>query len=137
MVGWHHQLNGHEFEQALGDAEDQGNLACCSPYGCKESDMTEQLRLKRQRPTDHEKNESACGIGAHRTTSGPPGCNPGNAPAIVVTVCPSPSLAIAGLRLAWRLTALPSRQAIIKAEPTDSLVSPVRTMAMDALSYLR
>ena len=55
----------------------------------------------------------------------------------MVTVHPSPSLVIVGLRLAWRLTVLPSRQAIIKAEPTDSLVSPVRTMAMDALSYLR
>ena len=43
MVGWHHQLNGHEFEQALGDSEGQGSLACCSPWGCKELDMTEQL----------------------------------------------------------------------------------------------
>ena len=42
MVGWHHQLNGHEFEQALGDGEGQGCLACCSPWGCKESDMTER-----------------------------------------------------------------------------------------------
>ena len=38
MVGWHHWLNGHEFEQALGDGEEQGSLACCSPWGCKESD---------------------------------------------------------------------------------------------------
>ena len=38
MVGWHHWLNGHEFEQALGDNEGQGSLACCSPQGCKESD---------------------------------------------------------------------------------------------------
>ena len=38
MVGWHHQLNGHE--QALGDGDGQGGLACCSPWGCKESDMT-------------------------------------------------------------------------------------------------
>ena len=43
MVGWHHQLNGHEFEQALGDGDGQGSLMCCSPWGCKESDMTEQL----------------------------------------------------------------------------------------------
>ena len=33
MVGWHHRLNGHEFEQNLGDSEGQGNLACCSPWG--------------------------------------------------------------------------------------------------------
>ena len=44
MVGWHHQLNGHESEQTLGDGEGQGSLACCSPEGCKESDMTEQLK---------------------------------------------------------------------------------------------
>ena len=43
MVGWHHQLNGHEFEQALGDVEEQGSLVCCSPSGHKESDMTEEL----------------------------------------------------------------------------------------------
>ena len=43
MVGWHHWLNRHEFEQALGDGEGQGSLACCSPWGCKESDTTEWL----------------------------------------------------------------------------------------------
>ena len=40
MVGWHHQLSGHEFEQTLGDSEGQGNLACWSPRSCKESNMT-------------------------------------------------------------------------------------------------
>ena len=39
VVGWHHWLNGHEFEQTLGDTEGQGSLACCSPWGCKQSDM--------------------------------------------------------------------------------------------------
>ena len=43
MIGWHHWLNGHEFEQAPGDGEGQGILAYCSPWGCKESDTTEQL----------------------------------------------------------------------------------------------
>ena len=43
MAGWHHQLNGHEFEQALGVGEEQGSLAFCSPWGHKESDMTERL----------------------------------------------------------------------------------------------
>jgi len=42
MVGWHHRLNGYEFEQAPGVGEGQGILACCSPWGCKESDMTER-----------------------------------------------------------------------------------------------
>ena len=41
MVGWHHRLDGHEFEQAPGEAEGQGGLACCSPWGHKESDTTE------------------------------------------------------------------------------------------------
>ena len=43
MVGWHHRLNGHEFEQTPNDSEGQGGLACCSSWGCKESDMAEQL----------------------------------------------------------------------------------------------
>ena len=43
MVGWYHQLNGHEFEQAPGVGDGQGSLVYCSPWGCKESDMTEQL----------------------------------------------------------------------------------------------
>ena len=43
MVGWHHWLNGHEFEQTLANGEGQGSLVHCSPWGHKESDMTEQL----------------------------------------------------------------------------------------------
>ena len=43
MVGWHHWLNGHGFEQAPGVGDGQGGLACCSPWGLKESDMTERL----------------------------------------------------------------------------------------------
>ena len=43
IVGWHHQFNGHEFVQTPGDSEGQGSLACCSSWGCKESDMTERL----------------------------------------------------------------------------------------------
>ena len=43
MVGWYHQLNGREFEQALGDGDGQGSSACCSPWGRNESDMTEWL----------------------------------------------------------------------------------------------
>ena len=43
MVGWHHQLNGHEFEQALGFGDGQGGLACCDSWGRKESDTTEGL----------------------------------------------------------------------------------------------
>ena len=43
MVGWHHQLKEHEFEQTRGDSEGQGSLARCSPWGHKESDSTEKL----------------------------------------------------------------------------------------------
>ena len=43
MVGGHHRLNGHEFDQASGVDDGQGSLACCSPWGCQESDTTERL----------------------------------------------------------------------------------------------
>ena len=43
MVGWHHQLDGHEFEQALGVGDGQESVVCCSPRGRKESDTTERL----------------------------------------------------------------------------------------------
>ena len=60
MVGWHHRLNGHEFEPALGIGDGQGSLASCSPWGCKELDVTERLslthftqeELTRQLPSD-------------------------------------------------------------------------------------
>ena len=48
MVWWYHWLNGHEFQQILGDGEGQGNLACCNPWGCKESDTTEWLNNNQQ-----------------------------------------------------------------------------------------
>ena len=46
MVGRHHRLNIHEFEQIPVDGEGRGSLACCSPWGCKESEMTERLNNK-------------------------------------------------------------------------------------------
>ena len=48
MVGWHHPLYGHEFEQALRDDEGQGSLVCCSSWGFKESDTIEQLNNNRR-----------------------------------------------------------------------------------------
>ena len=41
MVGWHHQLDAHEFELAQGDGDGQGSLVCCSPWGCKKLETTE------------------------------------------------------------------------------------------------
>ena len=51
-VGWYLWFNGHEFEQILGDREGQGSMACCSPWGRKESDMTEELN-NNYRPRKH------------------------------------------------------------------------------------
>ena len=48
MVGWHHPLDGHESEQAPGVGDGQGGLVCCSPWGYKELDMTEQTEEKQQ-----------------------------------------------------------------------------------------
>ena len=48
MVGWHHQLDGHEFEQAPGDGDGQGGLMCCSPWGRKELDTTKRLNWTEQ-----------------------------------------------------------------------------------------
>ena len=48
MVGWHYQLDGCEFEQAPGIGDGQGSLACCRPWGHKESNMTEQLNCVMQ-----------------------------------------------------------------------------------------
>ena len=45
-IGWHHQLSGHDFEQALGDGEGQASLLYCCPWGDKQSDITEQMNSK-------------------------------------------------------------------------------------------
>ena len=58
MVGWHHLLNGHEFEQVPGDGEGQGSLACCSPWGHKESDMSYQTTTTTT--NNHRGLESLC-----------------------------------------------------------------------------
>ena len=51
MVGWHHWHNGHEFEQAQGVGDGQGSLACCSPWGHRELDTTEQLNWTELKPS--------------------------------------------------------------------------------------
>ena len=45
MVGWHHQFNGHELGQTLGDGEGQGGLTCCSPWGCEEFHNKEEFKV--------------------------------------------------------------------------------------------
>jgi len=52
MVGWHHQLNAHEFEQTLGDSKGQGSLACCSLWGCKE--VGHDLVTEQQQQEDYQ-----------------------------------------------------------------------------------
>ena len=66
MVEWHHQLNGHKFEQTPGDSEGQGRLVCCSSWGRKELDTTEQLN----------NNDSCFGIeeGIHRARTPSEAC---------------------------------------------------------------
>ena len=58
MVGWHHQLSGCEFEQALGDGEEQGSLVYCSPWGHKDSDMSERLNHHYQLQIKHTEADS-------------------------------------------------------------------------------
>ena len=66
MVGWYHQLNGHEFEQALGDGEGLGSLACCSSWGRKELDMMERLNNNNTKPEPNPEPR------ASKPQSGPP-----------------------------------------------------------------
>ena len=61
MAGWHHQLDGHEFEQALGAGDGQGSLVYYSPWGCKESDRTEWLNWTD--PGGSDSKDSACNAG--------------------------------------------------------------------------
>ena len=63
MVGWHHRLNGHEFEQTPEDSEGQGSLECCSPRGHKELDTTEQLNNNCANPTVNNVSECWAFIG--------------------------------------------------------------------------
>ena len=68
MAGWHHRLNGHEFEQTPGDSERQGSLMCCSPWGHKESDMTKQL--------NHKGRECSVALGTRSWATFPPSWRP-------------------------------------------------------------
>ena len=63
MVGWHHRLDGHGFEQAPGVDEGQGSLACCSPWGCKKLDTTEQLTLTELSENKHTTRDFPSGPG--------------------------------------------------------------------------
>ena len=77
IVGWHHQLNGHEFEQAPGIGDGQGSLACCSPRGCKESDMTEWLKwLIEQKHSSFQRRSWFNHYHLIQMTSGFKGCRP-------------------------------------------------------------
>ena len=81
MVRWHHRFNGHEFEQTLGDGEGQGSLACCSPWGRKELDTTEQRQwdaqgyrgleqgMERFREAAESVERARSGLGSVRSTS--------------------------------------------------------------------
>ena len=62
MVGWYHQLNGHEFEQTWGNSEGQGSLTCCGLWGCKELDMTYQLNNSHSFELDRLFSKSTSGL---------------------------------------------------------------------------
>ena len=68
MVGWCHRLDGHEFEQALGDGDGQGSLACCSPWGREESDMTEQLNNKNKKNASGTKSRNKIELKENNST---------------------------------------------------------------------
>ena len=72
MIGWHHQLNGHECEQISGDSEGQGSLACCSPRGRKELDTTQRLNSNNRDFILVFKNQLV--IAGQRRKRGRPGC---------------------------------------------------------------
>ena len=83
MVGWHHRLNGHEFEQTLGGGEGQGSLTCCSPWGHTESDTTERLNndnIWELAPQELDPSPRFPDCSGHQ---GPPGPVPGR-PALTV-----------------------------------------------------
>ena len=63
MVGWHHRINGHEFEKDLGESEGQGSLGCCRPWSHKESDMTERLNNNKLKFKKSRKSIPAIGGG--------------------------------------------------------------------------
>ena len=54
MAGWHHRPDGHEFEQTLGAGEGPESQGCCSPWGCKESDITERLNNDNRNPVNSD-----------------------------------------------------------------------------------
>ena len=60
MVGWHHRLNGHEFEKTPGNGDGQGSLVCCSPWGHRESDTTEQLNWTELRKNVPRRKNTLC-----------------------------------------------------------------------------
>ena len=63
MVGWHHQLNRHKFEQTLGNSEGQGSLACCRPWSCKESDTAERLNNNKHNTILQRAESQQCVVG--------------------------------------------------------------------------
>ena len=70
MVGWHHRFNGHEFEQTLGDGEEQGSLAGCSPWDCKELDTTQQLNKMSRLDSDLLETWNTIGVGKEEDAFG-------------------------------------------------------------------
>ena len=89
MVGWHHRLNGHETEQTPGAGEGQGGLACCRPWGWKESDMTEQLNDKKAQKSWAASKHTPLEVNPLTAPSSPPSIQRGP---WILTICLDPPL---------------------------------------------
>ena len=101
MVGWHPRLNGHEFEQAPGVGDGQGSLACCSPWGRKESDTTERLNGTERAP-------ARCRL--HTADTALSGCNAACESSPVYHTCASRRFAHGGPEMRVRQGLLPVRR---------------------------
>ena len=88
MVGWHHWLTGPEFEQALAVGDGQGSLACCSPWGHKESDTTERLNWMEQWRSEVLATQSYSYLRPHELQHSRPPC-PSPTPRVYPNPCPS------------------------------------------------
>ena len=131
MVGWYHQLNGREFERIPGDCEGQGSLACCSPWGCRESDTTEQQNFSCAGSFLAEGSEgfSSC-------------CARGSVVAVLLALehglsCmwdPPPNQGSNSCPLHWQVDSLPlSHQG--SPPPLDSLIKPTFCHLEQILAY--
>ena len=105
MVGWHHRLDGREFEQALGDGEGQGSPVCCSLWGHKELNTTEQLNNNQLAgfPGGSDSKESACNAGDPGSIPGSRSPGEGNGNPLQYSCLENPMDRVQGVAKSWTL----------------------------------